>query len=54
MHADLLVVHMEIEQMRKAMVRKAEMYGHSHPLVLAYSKRLDKLLVRFEQLKRVA
>lgn len=49
---DLLALRMKVELMRKAMVRLAEKHGRTHPLVLAQSKNLDKVIVEFEKLRR--
>lgn len=52
MRAEMLALHMKIELLRKAMVQRAEKHGCTHPLVLAYSKKLDKEHVRFERLRK--
>ena len=52
MHTDLLALHMKIELLRKAMVRLAEKHGCTHPLVLAQSRELDRVIVEFERLRK--
>jgi hypothetical protein len=52
MHSKLLALHMKIELLQKAMVRQAEKHGRTHPRVLAYSRKLDKAIVEFEQLRK--
>jgi hypothetical protein len=49
---NLLALRMKVELMRKAMVRLAEKHGRTHPLVLAQSRKLDRVIVEFEKLRR--
>jgi hypothetical protein len=52
MHTNLLILHMKIELMRKTRVRLAEKHGRTHPLVLAQSRQLGKVIVEFEKLRK--
>jgi len=43
----------EIERIRKEMVEKGMELGMSHPLVLRLSKKIDRLHVELERIKKI-
>ena len=42
---ELYILHLRIEMMKKRLVRLAEDRGRTHPMVLAMSRRIDRLMV---------
>jgi hypothetical protein len=52
--SELLRLHMHIELMKGRLVKMAERYGVNHPHTLAYSRRVDHVIIDFERLRRAA
>jgi hypothetical protein len=42
---ELYLLHLRIELLKKRLVRLAEDRGRTHPMVLAMSRRIDRLIV---------
>jgi len=52
--SELLKLRLRIELMKGRLVRIAERYGINHPHTLAYSRRVDHVIIDFERLRRAA
>lgn len=53
METTLFSLHLKIVKSKQRLLELAEQYGRTDPKVLAYSRKLDKLIVEFQRRTRI-